>query len=298
MKRTLIAVLVLFTASTCFASVLRYRVNPGDTLPAIARQYYGTDNKDLYIIMLNHLDPKQKLKPGKVILIPFVTVLKVHRRETFRNLAAHYLKDPHKAAALALLNGKEAGSVLKPGTTVKIPFELFYKVRPGDTLDALAETYLGGEKDAVFLRDYNGLKTLNSIQTGMVLAIPIMAEKVRRVNSTSRHKRLPEKTDTSLYSRDLREARALYDRGEYTLSADKLLGITLRVPQDRILKKDLITIHLYRAYDYIALGETVAAKGEFMKLLKLAPGFRMNPRLVSPKIRAVFDDVKQEQRSR
>ncbi len=295
MKRLLIVLLVLLGSSTSFASVLHYRIKRGDTLDTIARQYYGSDKKDLYIIMLNRLDPSRPLKPGRIILIPFVTVLTVRKHETFRILAGRYLKDPRKAGALALLNGREAGSSLRPGTTVRIPFELFYQVRPGDTLDALAETYLGDKKDAVFLRDYNRLKTLNSIRTGMVIAIPIMPERVRPVNGKKRTPQEPGKAEPVLYRKDLLAGIALYGRGDYTHSVEKLMDITIKVPRDRILKKDLVTIHLYRACDYIALGENVAARGEFMELLKLDKNYRMNPRFMSPSIRAVFDDVKRQQ---
>ena len=129
----------------------------------------------------------------------------------------------------------------------------------------------------------------------MTIVLPLMVERARHVQGT-----MPrvhgEKINTSLYSRDLHDAVALYDRGDYTASIDKLIGITLRVPADRILRKDLITLHAYKAFDYIAMDETVAAKGEFMEILKLDPSFSMDPRVTSPKILSVFDEVKHARR--
>ena len=287
--------IVLLSVSPSFASVLRYRVKAGDTLPSLARYYYGDENKDLYIIMLNHLDPRKSLKTGSTVLIPFVTVFRVRKRETFRGLAARYLKDPQKAGALAILNGMDAGKVLKPGTIVKIPFALFYRVKRGDTLGRIAGRYLGDEKDAVFLKDYNRLKTLDSIRPGMTIVLPLMVARAPRVRQTTPPVQR-EKIDTSLYSRDLHDAVALYDRGDYSSSVEKLIGITLKVPADKILKKDLITLHAYKAFDYIAMDETVAAKGEFMEILKLDPGFSMDPRVTSPKIISAFDEVKHARR--
>ncbi len=295
MKKFITVLIVLLSVSTSFASVLRYRVKKGDTLPAIARYYYGDEKKDLYIIMLNHLNPHKSLKTGSTILIPFVTVLRVRKRETFKNLAALYLKDPQKAGALAILNGMDAGKVLKQGTVVKIPFALFYRVKRGDTLDKIAAKYLGDQKDAVFLKDYNRLKTLGDIKPGMIISLPIMVERERHIKQTiPRAKK--EKINTSLYSTALHDAVALYDRGDYTSSIDKLIGITLKVPADKIVRKDLITLHEYKAFDYIAMDETVAAKGEFMEILKLDPGFSMDPRTTSPKILSVFDEVKHARR--
>ncbi|MCL4468000.1 MAG: LysM peptidoglycan-binding domain-containing protein [Deltaproteobacteria bacterium] len=295
MKKFICILIVLLSVSPSFASVLRYRVRKGDTLPAIARYYYGDEKKDLYIIMLNHLNPHKSLKTGSTILIPFVTVLRVRKRETFKNLAALYLKDPQKAGALAILNGMDAGKVLKQGTVVKIPFALFYRVKRGDTLDKIAAKYLGDQKDAVFLKDYNRLKTLGDIKPGMIISLPIMVERARHIKHTiPRAKK--EKINTSLYSTALHDAVALYDRGDYTSSIDKLIGITLKVPADKIVRKDLITLHEYKAFDYIAMDETVAAKGEFMEILKLDPGFSMDPRTTSPKILSVFDEVKHARR--
>ncbi len=295
MKKFICILIVLLSASPSFASVLRYRVRKGDTLPAIARYYYGDEKKDLYIIMLNHLNLHESLKTGSTILIPFVTVLRVRKRETFKNLAALYLKDPQKAGALAILNGMDAGKVLKQGTVVKIPFALFYRVKRGDTLDKIAAKYLGDQKDAVFLKDYNRLKTLGDIKPGMIISLPIMVERARHIKQTiPRAKK--EKINTSLYSTALHDAVALYDRGDYTSSIDKLIGITLKVPVDKIVRKDLITLHEYKAFDYIAMDETVAAKGEFMEILKLDPGFSMDPRTTSPKILSVFDEVKHARR--
>jgi LysM repeat protein len=283
--------IVLLSVSTSFASVIRYRVKSGDTLPAIAGYYYGEVDKALYIIMVNHLDPGKSLKPGKILLIPLVTIYRVRKKETFRNLAQRYLKDPGKAHALAILNGREAKRVLKQGTMIKIPFELFYRVERGDTLGAIAARYLGDEKDAVFLRDYNRLRNLSDIKPGMRLVIPLMVERVRHPKKTKSPAMEIKKIDTSLYRKDLNEAIAQYDEGEYKMSIDKLMGITLKVRENLILKKDLIAIHKYRAFDYIALDETVAAKGEFMEILKLDPQFRMDPRNTSPKILSVFGEV-------
>ncbi len=292
MRKILCMLIFLLSVSTSFASVIRYRVKSGDTLPAIAGYYYGEENKALYIIMVNHLDPGKSLKPGKILLIPLVTIHRVRKNETFRNLAQRYLKDPGKAHALAILNGSEEKRVLKKGTMIKIPFELFYRVERGDTLGAIAARYLGDEKDAVFLRDYNRLRNLSDIKPGMRLVIPLMVERVRHPMKTKSPAMEIKKIDTSLYRKDLNEAIAQYDEGEYKMSIDKLMGITLKMRENLILKKDLIKIHKYRAFDFIALDETVAAKGEFMEILKLDPRFRMDPRTTSPKILSVFDDVR------
>lgn len=292
MKKFLCSVLVLFSVSAASASVVRHRVKSGDTLSAIARSYYGDEKKAVYIAMVNHLDPKKSLRPGKTILIPVVSIHKVKKKETFKSLAMKYLKDPKKSDALAMLNGMDEKKVLKPGTIVKIPFEVFYRVEHGDTLGGIAAKYLGDEKDAVFLKDYNRLKSLSGIRPGKKLAIPLMVERVRPVKENNPPKVEVKKIDFSLYANDLNDAVDQYNKGEYRLSIDKLTGIILKTGEDMILKDDLIKIHKYMAFDYIALDETVAAKREFMEILKLDPKFSLDPRDTSPKILSVFNEVK------
>ena len=284
--------LVLLNVSTAFASVIKHRIKHGETLPAIARYYYGDEKKDLYIINANHLDPQKPLKPGKTIIIPFVTIHKVRKKETFKDLAKRYLKDPRKSKALAMLNGMDEKKVLKPGTMVKVPFDVFYRVERGDTLGGIATRYLGDEKDAVFLKDYNRLKRLGDIRPGEKLAIPLMVERVKHVNEKSLSKIEEKKINPSLYTKALDEAIAQYDEGEYKSSIDSLSGITLKFRDDMILKRDLVKIHQYMAFDYIALDEAVAAKREFLVILKLDPKFRLDPRDTSPKILSVFNEVK------
>ncbi len=295
MKRFFCFIIVLLSVSTAFASVIRHRVKPGETIPAIARSYYGDARKDLYIIIVNHIDPRKSLKTGKTILIPFVTIHRVKKRETFRDLAKKYLKDPRKSNALATLNGMDEKKVLVPGTIIRIPFEVFYRVERGDTLGSIAERYLGDKKDAVFLKDYNRLKSLGDIRAGKRLTIPLMAERVKYREEKNIPHIEAKKINPSLYSGDLNGAVAEYNEGEYKASIDRLSGITLKLGETMILRMDMVKIHEYMAFNYIALDETVAAKREFMVILKLDPKFHLNMRDTSPKILSVLDEVRQKQ---
>lgn len=286
---TILFFCILLMASAAFASVVRHRVKSGDTLPELARFYYGDEKKAIYIIKANSLDPKKALKSGRTILIPFVTFYDVKKKQTFKALASKYLKDPKKANALAMLNGMDEKAVLPSGYTVKIPFEIFHRVESGDTLSSLADKFFGDETFAVFLKAYNHIEDVRDIRPGLKLIIPIMAE---RVKPAEEKKPEVKKIDPSLYRKDLNEAVAQYEEGEYRASIDMLTGLTLKVGQDMIQKKDLIKIRQYMAFNYIALDEVVAAKREFLEILKLDPKYHLHPRDTSPKILAIFKEVK------
>jgi len=290
MRRAVAILLILLYASPVFASIIRHKVKAGDTVQSLARFYYGDEKKALYIINANSLDPRKSLKPGKTVLkIPFVTIYKVKKKGTFKALAAKHLNDPKKAKALAMLNGMDENAVLPAGYTVKIPFNLFYRVEPGDTLTILADKFFGDQTYAAFIKAYNRIEDVREIQPGQKLTIPIMAERAKPVVEKK-----PEvkKIDPSLYRKDLDKAVSQFEEGEYRASIETLRSILLKVGEEKILKGDRVKVHQYMAFNYIALDEDEAAKGEFLELLKVNPKFQLPPKDTSPKIIAVFKKIK------
>ncbi len=67
----------------------------------------------------------------------------------------------------------------------------------------------------------------------------------------------------------------LYKAGEYQRSLE-----------------EKVEAYKYSAFDQIALGSTVAAKESFRQALLLAPNLTLDPTYVSPKIIAIFEEVK------
>ena len=296
MRRAFAILLILLYASPVFASIIRHKVKAGETVQSLARFYYGDEKKALYIIKANSLDPKKTLKPGKTTLkIPFVTIYKVKRKGTFKALATKHLNDPKKAKALAMLNGMDENAVLPAGYTVKIPFNLFYRVEPGDTLTILADKFFGDQTYAAFIKAYNRIEDVREIQPGQKLTIPIMAERAKvGYPPVAGAEKKPEvkKIDPSLYRKDLDKAVSQFEEGEYRASIETLRSILLKVGEEKILKGDRVKVHQYMAFNYIALDEDEAAKGEFLELLKVNPKFQLPPKDTSPKIIAVFKKIK------
>ncbi len=289
MKRALAFVcILLLEAAPALAAAVRHTVKRGETLEGLAKTYYGDDKKALYIARFNSFGPKKSLVPGKTVLIPFVTLHTVKRKGGFKDLARKYLKDARKSRALAELNGMDDKEVLRPGRVVKIPVEVWYRVEPGDTMAGIADKFFGDQKDAMFLKEYNRLRDVRDIAPGKKLVIPLMPE---RVKAAAAEVPRPKTVPSSIYAKDLRAAVAAYDDGEYRGSLEKLRGIILAVGEDNIRTKDRVRIHHYLACDYVAIDETEAAKGEFLKILSLDPSYRPDPRETSPKILEVFDAV-------
>jgi len=82
----------------------------------------------------------------------------------------------------------------------------------------------------------------------------------------------------------------LYKAGEYQRSLDALQKALLSANQ--LSREEKIEAHKYSGFDQVALDFTVQAKESFRQALILAPTLTLDPAYVSPKIIAVFEEVK------
>jgi TonB family protein len=81
------------------------------------------------------------------------------------------------------------------------------------------------------------------------------------------------------------EALRLYWNGQYEQAVRTLSGAcTEELPMGRRLE-----CHQYLSFSHIALGDEEAAEREFMEMLSIDPGYRLDPELFSPKILDRFD---------
>jgi LysM repeat protein len=98
---------------------------------------------------------------------------KVRAGDTFELLAAEYYGDRHHYIFLLVANGLDHARPLKPGERLKIPVSREITAAAGDTVASLAAAYLGDERRAGFLAEYNGLDASESIAAGHTLAVPV-----------------------------------------------------------------------------------------------------------------------------
>jgi len=82
----------------------------------------------------------------------------------------------------------------------------------------------------------------------------------------------------------------LYKAGEYQRSLEALQKVLS--PGGKLTREEQIEACKYIGFDQVALGNTVAAKESFRQALKLSPTLTLDPAFVSPKIIAVFEEVK------
>lgn len=97
-------------------------------------------------------------------------IYRARQKDTLDLIAAEYYGDRSYGAFIVVENKLKKG--VQPFMRLRIPVTREITTAKGDTFATLALTYLGDEKRAPFLADYNNLAIDESLATGTALTIP------------------------------------------------------------------------------------------------------------------------------
>jgi LysM repeat protein len=98
-------------------------------------------------------------------------VYKVRQKDTLDVIAAEYYGDRAHATFIIAENKLKNGRI-QPNTRLRIPVTKEITTPKGETFSTLAATYLGDERRAPFLADFNNLPLDDSLATGTAITIP------------------------------------------------------------------------------------------------------------------------------
>jgi LysM repeat protein len=98
--------------------------------------------------------------------------IRVRNGDTLQLLAAEFYGDRSHAVFIMKANGLTHPRALRPGERVKIPIQQNVTASVGDTLEGLAEQYMGDARRAEFLAEFNNLPADATIAAGQVIVIP------------------------------------------------------------------------------------------------------------------------------
>jgi hypothetical protein len=101
-----------------------------------------------------------------------VVIYSTKSGDTPESIAADYYGNRSLVLFIAEGNGLERGKSIKPGTKVRIPTAYLYRVKRGDTLEALAQRFLDDKRRAPFLAAFSGLKPSDKLREGQDLTVP------------------------------------------------------------------------------------------------------------------------------
>jgi nucleoid-associated protein YgaU len=169
-----------------------YRVQPGDTLSAIALREYGDDTLYPVIARQNHLTDPDLIHPGQDLLVPYVT-LRHHfttddSTDARQKLTQHYYgtDDGRLQLIWEVVNGV-AQREIHTGAWLLIPDLAnvgHHTVVVPETLEMLADRWYGDAGLALMIGLANELQTGIDLVAGQVLIIPGLNRLVRLAGDT------------------------------------------------------------------------------------------------------------------
>ena len=101
------------------------------------------------------------------------TIHKVQKGDSLELLGAEYYGDRRHKIYIMIENRLDHARELKPNEKLRIPVSNEVTVSVGDTLESLAATYLGDERRAKYLAEFNGLGPDGTVAAGMSITIPL-----------------------------------------------------------------------------------------------------------------------------
>jgi len=276
---------------------LSRQVKPGETAAKLAKRYYGKAFTARVLLLANGLNGLAKrppeLKVGSTISMPTAWSYRIRPGDTFVKLARDYLGDATKAKFLAWVNGKDARRPAPAGHVIIVPALVKVKLPARMTLTKLAARLLNGKprSEAVKrlvrrIRQYNGAgaKGGGAKGGGRGLVVPLIRMRLLGWFLASG---LPVGDPGTA-----RRAQVLLGQAEKHLRDGRYLEVAVGlapVVRFTALSPDLLVrAHHLRCTALVALARVGLALAAAKTVLRIDPGFRLDPVQISPKVRAVY----------
>jgi hypothetical protein len=275
-----------------------YVVQPGDTLASIAERTYGRIQYEKLLVAANALDVQEGIAivPGMRLEVPALTHRRIRQGDGWGMLAVELLGAPHRADALAQVNGTSPWLAPEEGSEIVVPYNLRVIVAPTDTIVSIAYKYLGDMNKAWVLDHYNGLHG-RKLQRGDVVLVPLtdlpltptgQAAAVAAAGAgcgeaagVTRAVQLQVRDELPALVADVKGGRYVdaVSRGNRFLASGELSHRTLAVVERQLLEA------------YVALGATGLATAACNAWRKVEPDAKLDAVMVSPKIIAACQPV-------
>lgn len=285
--------LALFGASD--AAAFGHVVSSGETLAQIAIRFYGTPRFEAAIAGANALDAHggSAIVAGQLLEVPAPAHHRVTDGETWFALARQFLGDPKRADVLARANRAVAWVPPIESQEIEIPAVVAHIAAEGETMPTLAQRYLGDQNKAWELDIYNGRVSSQKLLRGDVVLVPLIdlslteegkkaaraaAERTRTEGGGQAYEAQRRgEADIPPLLADIRAGRYV----DAVARGNRLLG------SGELTRVQLATIHRALLESYVALDAPGLAAGACAAWKTQAGAdARLDPRLVSPKIRA------------
>lgn len=268
-------------------------VLPGETLAQIAHVTYGDARLETVLVGANALDVQggSPIVPGMRIEVPAPGHHRVVEKETWAELSLAWLGDTKRQDVLARANGAVSWVPPVAGQEILIPAVLTHIATEGESTTTLARRYYTDPNRSWELDQYNGRKPGN-LRRGEVILVPLTELTLTELGK--QEARRARERVTSEASGAAHEAQRRADAeipvllghvaaGRYVDAValgNRLLGT------GELTRPQLALVHRGLLEAYVALDATGAAAGACAAWRANTADVKLDPRTVSPKIRA------------
>lgn len=294
MKKVLPLIVLAAALAPTDASAFTHIVSQGETLAQIAITFYGTPRFETALVGANALDAHggSAIVPGQPLEIPAPSHHRVEQNETWADLSRLYLGDPRRAETLARANGGVSWVPPVTQQEIEVPVVIAVIAADGETMTQLAQRYLGDANKAWELDGYNFRKGDQKLLRGDVVLIPLLdvalteegkkaarlaADRIRTEGSGRAYEaQRRAEADIPPVLADVRAGRYV----DAVTKGNKVLG------SGELTKPQLAVIYRSLLEAYVALDAHGLAAGACAAFRANAVDPHLDPRTVSPKIRA------------
>jgi hypothetical protein len=276
------------------AGAFPYRVKAGETLAQIAARMYGNPKLETVLAGANALDSQggSVIVAGMHLEIPAPSHHRVAAGEGWADLALTYLGDAKRADVLARANHTVPWMPPAQDLEIEIPAVLAHIAVAGETSTQLAGRYLGDANRGWELNSYNARKE-TPLGRGEILLVPLLDLSLSEAGKSEARQSLERagsegetaglaaqrraEAELPALAADLRATRYI----EAVARGNALLG------QGDLTRPLLGAIHRALLEAYVALDAQALAAEACAAWLTNDPQASLDPKWLSPKIRAV-----------
>lgn len=275
------------------AAAFTHVVMPGETLAQIAGRVYGDPKLEVVLVGANALDAQggATIVAGMRIEIPAPGHHRVKKGETWYEIALASLGDKRRSDLLATINHGVAWIPPVEGQEILIPAVISHIAGEHDTENTIWDRYMPDPGLAWMLNNYNFREGID-VRRGEVILVPIpqlqLSEEgkaeARRADDRERAQGEGAKLDAQRKAEaELAPLLADVRYGRYAEAlarGSRLLGTGV------LTRPQLATVHRALLEAYVAFDATSAAIAACTAWRAVEPSPKLEPALVSPKIRA------------
>jgi LysM domain len=266
-------------------------VRRSETLASIAERYYGRIQYEKLLVAANDLDAHggSPIVPGMLLVVPALGHYRVKAGQTWAELATELLGAPNRDVVLSAANGTTPWQPPSDGEQIVVPFNLRVIASSSDTIVTIAYRYLGDEKKAWTLSQYNGLKT-GRLQRGDVVLVPLTdlpltpAGKQAAASSAGATCSQASGAARAAQRKVLAELPALIADVRGGRYMDAVTQANRFLAEGALTKPELAVIERQLLESYAALGAIGLATEACNAWRKHDPHARVDPVMLSPKI--------------